>query len=66
MDITLFPVSQDVSHMILTIISIVSVIAAFVVPAVLALRHGVDTRTDAWSGNLISAESATPILGSRR
>ena len=66
MDITLFPVSQDVSHMILTIISIITVVAAFAVPAVLALRHGVDTRTDAWSGELLSSNTATPIVGSRR
>jgi hypothetical protein len=52
--------------MILTIISIVTLVAVFAVPAVLALRHGVDTRTDAWSGNLVSDDTATPILGSRR
>ena len=52
--------------MILTIISIVTVLVVFIVPAALALRLGVDTRTDAWNGDLMSSDSATPILGSRR
>lgn len=63
---TLSFVSQDVSHMVLTIIGIATLFAAFVVPALLALRHGVDTRSDAWSATFATNDTAAPILGSRR
>lgn len=44
--------------MILTMISIISVFALFIGLAVLALRHGVDTRTDASNTSLVSGDFA--------
>lgn len=54
--------------MILTMISILTLLAVFVVPALLALHHGVDTRTESWNTtrSATGGSTADPIFGTRR